>query len=105
MKARWYHPQNQFRAPETRWPRWSAISAAVLESATLLGVLTAGPDSETAMARINRVITDIRSGVEDLPAFHDDAMRAVQWLATRGRGVARSVHPGGLSLRCPVSRT
>ena len=53
---------------------------AINDYATLLGVLTAGPDAE-AMGGMHRVALHIRGLADDLRSYHDDASQAVQRLA------------------------
>jgi hypothetical protein len=54
---------------------------AVYEYAGLLSVLMAGPDAETAMEGMHRLMLEIRGRADDLRTFHDDATRAVHRLA------------------------
>ena len=55
---------------------------AVFDYATLLGVMTAGPDAETAMEGICRLLGDIRIRTEAIRSFHDDMREAVKRLAS-----------------------
>jgi hypothetical protein len=54
---------------------------AVFDYASLLGVLLAGSDAETAIDGMHRLMLEIRASADDLRTFHDDATQAVKRLA------------------------
>ena len=54
---------------------------AIFQYSSLLGALMAGPDAETAMDGMHRLILDIRARADNLRRLHDDATQAVQRLA------------------------
>jgi hypothetical protein len=54
---------------------------AIFEYSSLLGVLMAGPDAETAMDGTHQLMLDIRARADNLRRLHDDATQAVQRLA------------------------
>lgn len=54
---------------------------AIHDYSTLLGVLLAGPDADTALDGMHRICSEIRGLADDLRAYHDDASQAVQRLA------------------------
>ena len=55
--------------------------SAIHDYATLLAVLMAGPDAESAMAGMHRIAQNIQGMADDLRAYHDDATQAVERLA------------------------
>lgn len=55
---------------------------AIFQYSSLLGVLMAGPDAETAMDGMHRLMLDIRTRADNLRRLHDDATQAVQRLAS-----------------------
>lgn len=61
--------------------RMEDARSAIHDYATLLAVLMAGPDAETAMAGMHRVALDIGGLAENLRTYHDEASQAVQRLA------------------------
>ena len=56
-------------------------SLAVFEYASLLSVLTAGPDAESAMDGIHRLTLEIRDHADNLRMKHDEAWQIVKRLA------------------------
>ena len=61
--------------------RMANEQSAIHDYATLLAVLMAGPDAETAMAGMHRIAQNIQGMADDLRAYHDDATQAVERLA------------------------
>lgn len=57
------------------------LRGAIHDYATMLAVLMAGLDAETAMAGMHRIALKISGMADDLRAYHDDATQAVQRLA------------------------
>jgi len=53
----------------------------IFDYATLIGVLTAGPDADTTLEGIRRLMIEIRNRADNLRRHHDDATQAVQRLA------------------------
>jgi hypothetical protein len=53
----------------------------IFDFSTMIGVLTAGPDAETAIDGINRLMIVIRDRAANLRRSHDMASQAVQRLA------------------------
>lgn len=58
--------------------RMESAHSAIRDYATLLAVLMAGPDAETAMDGMHRVALDIGGLADNLRAYHDEASQAVQ---------------------------
>jgi hypothetical protein len=56
-------------------------SDTIFHDATMIGVLTAGPDADTAIDGINRLMIVIRDRADNLRRHHDAASQAVQRLA------------------------
>jgi hypothetical protein len=56
-------------------------AGTIFDYATLIGVLTAGPDADTALEGIRRLMIEIRNRADNSRRHHDDATQAVQRLA------------------------
>ncbi|WP_027578400.1 hypothetical protein [Bradyrhizobium sp. Ai1a-2] len=81
----------------TEWPlsQMDECITAVFQYATLLSVLTAQPDAETAMDGIWRVVGDIRDRAQDLRDFHTNASQALSRLARLQQDLPTVVRIGG----------
>lgn len=61
--------------------RMDSARSAISDYATLLAVLMAGPDAETAMDGMHRIALNIGELADELRTCHDEASQAVQRLA------------------------
>jgi hypothetical protein len=74
-------PAELIHDADTALHRMANECEAIHDYATLLGVVLAGPDADTAMEGMRRIALIIRGMADDLRSYHDDAMQAVQRLA------------------------
>jgi hypothetical protein len=52
-------------------------ASAIYELATLVGVLTAGPDADTAIEGIRLIMTDIRNRAADIKARYANIRKSI----------------------------